>query len=72
MPWANDFYSLQAGDPLIDTGATFSHDFVNNTGSAVTYNLRFEAAASVFAVPEPGAMALLAVAGLVLAVRRRV
>ncbi|MCP3983104.1 MAG: PEP-CTERM sorting domain-containing protein [bacterium] len=70
-PWADDLYSIEAGDPLTEEGATFSNNFVNGTGSPVTYHLRMEASASVFAIPEPAGLALLGVAGLMLAVRRR-
>lgn len=67
MPLAQDAYSLAAGDPPIDTNPSFSHLFENFTNAPVTYALRFEMSASVFAVPEPTVGAALAFGALGLA-----
>lgn len=64
-PWAQDVFSLEAGGTQVEDFPTFTKSFVNNTSSPQTYQLRFEATALVFAVPEPQAGAALA-AGLLL------
>ena len=71
MPLAADLYSLQAGDPIIDTQPSFSSPFTNSTSSPVTIPLRFEASVSVFAVPEPGfGMSLVVCTGAMAAIGR--
>jgi len=66
-PLASDDYSLAAGGTLIDATPTFSAVFDNPTGVSETYHLRLEFDASVFAAPEPGAAAGLAVGVMALA-----
>ncbi|MBK7952436.1 MAG: hypothetical protein IPK00_27695 [Deltaproteobacteria bacterium] len=70
-PWAQDGYTLEAGGPLVEDFPTFTKSFVNNTSSPQTYQLRFEASASVFAVPEPQIGAAMAAGLLCLAGLRR-
>lgn len=71
-PWAQQLETLTAGGTTVDEVASFSHLFSNSTASAVTYNLRLEGSVSVFAVPEPGVVALLGLGVLGLVARRRV
>lgn len=71
MPYASFSSSHTAGDPMTFLSPTFSFDFVNSTASPLTFNLRLEGTASVFAVPEPGTAALLGFGGVLLGVWRQ-